>query len=173
LLFPQNEKEGRKIGKGGTDSPVVAFSVEKRRDQQTIPVEKGYPTNTRINKQAEACRICPGIYLLRSPEEVYSEIRQIYDTSDISTTDLRQNEKYNIAISNYITTDTTDSVLKKVLEEICRMYAFISSCESERDITYERYLEKPVVSVVSVVEGSSITVSAPTTCRKPVVEPVV
>jgi len=122
-----------------------------------------------VDGKRQDYRYYPGIYLLRSPEEVYSEIRQDHNTYDSSTTDIRQNEKYNITISNYITTDTTDSVLKKVLEEICRMYAFISSCESERDITYERYLEKPVVSVVSVVEGSSITVSARKTCRKPVV----
>ena len=50
------------------------------------------------------------------------------------------------------------------------MFKFISSCQNERDISFENYLKSSVVSVVSVVSGQKIAVSSTTDEKISVVE---
>ena len=109
-------------------------------------------------------RYYPGVHLAKPPQEAHADhlLNHPSYSSDRYPTDIRQKGGYEISICNYIPTDTTDKTLIRVLEEICRIYGFISSCEDERDITWESYHQKSVGSVVSVGDGHCITVSYPT-----------
>ena len=109
-------------------------------------------------------RYYPGVHLAKPPQEAHADhlLNHPSYSSDRYPTDIRQKGGYEISICNYIPTDTTDKTLIRVLEEICRIYGFISSCEDERDITWESYHQKSVGAVVSVGDGHCITVSYPT-----------
>ncbi len=115
-------------------------------------------TSETVDGKKVSYRYYPQVYLVKSAKCVFGEIKtsfnDIYYRYDISTTDLLQIWSIGNSICESNTTDTTDKVLSGVISEIERMFKFISSCQNERDISYENYLSSSVVSVVLGYEGS-------------------
>jgi phage/plasmid-associated DNA primase len=111
-------------------------------------------TSETVGGRKQDYRYYPGIFLVKKAKTVHAEVKlSFYDRYDTPATDIRQIWCRENGTCQDITTDTTDKVLSEVLSEIERMFRFISSCSNKRDITYEKYLETSVVSVVSVVDS--------------------
>lgn len=131
-------------------------------------------TSETVDNKKINYRYYPDIYLNKSPKSVYDEVKtsfnDIYYGYYTSTTDLLQIWNIENSNSSDNTTDTTDKMLSGVISEIVEMYTFISSCKDERDISYDNYVKKSVVSVVSVVNDPRITVFSTTDGKLPVVE---
>ncbi|VVB64504.1 Uncharacterised protein [uncultured archaeon] len=128
-------------------------------------------TSETVGKEKKDFRYYPGIYLIKSAITTRAESKlSFYDRYDTPTTDLRQIWSIVNGICGDNTTDTTDKVLSGAISEIEGMFRFISSCQNERDISFENYLKSSVVSVVSVVRDQKIAVSSTTDEKDPVVE---
>ena len=61
--------------------------------------------------------------------------------------------------------------MKSVIEEICKMYLFISSCENEKDLRYENYLEFAVAAVTNDRITSFSCENSCSSCSSSVAEP--
>jgi len=99
-----------------------------------------------------------------------------YDRTTTATPPLRQRERIEIDISEYITTVTTPTtgVLQEIIEEIMRMYIYIHSCHDDpRRVCENEYLEKAVVDVRSCRKGRSISIEIPENYPNPYDDPVV
>lgn len=140
-----------------TDKVPFGRYISERYDVQSLHTSK------TIGSKKVDYRYYPGLYLIKSASTANAEVKlSFYDKYDTLKTDLRQIWKVESGICGNITTDMTDKVLSGVLREIEEMFEFISSCKNERNISYENYLNKSVVSVVSVVEGQEIAFSGAT-----------
>jgi len=122
-------------------------------------------------------RYYPGIWLKKSAATVHADHLLSYSTSTTLTTLLLQRDKIEIDISEYITTATTATTAKwgilsmeEIVGEICKMFLYISSCKNPQEICWEKFVENPVVSVVAVVRGRSVSVCLPEGVVSAVVE---
>ena len=132
--------------------------------------------NTRIN--GDQYRIYNGLFLERTPSEAYAEFVNTYNSATDSyskATVKLQKDKVEIAIGDYVSENSYSSysnLMKSVIEEICKMYLFISSCENEKDLRYENYLEFAVAAVAAVTKTTaSHRFSCETSCSSSVAEP--
>ncbi len=122
-------------------------------------------------------RYYPGIWLKKSAAAVHADHLLSYSTTTTPTTLLLQRDKIEIDISEYITTATTATTAKwgilsmeEIIGEICKMFLYISSCKNPQEICWEKFVENPVVSVVAVVRGRSVSVCLPEGVVSAVVE---
>ena len=113
-------------------------------------------TSTASDGHRADYRYYPALYQVKSAKAAYAETKLKYDNPDRNTSGLLQEWLGKNAICMDNTTGTTEELLAKVVEEIERMYVFISACKDEKHITYENYLQNPVVFVGSVVKGQEI-----------------
>lgn len=138
-------------------------------------IHEKYSVSSAVSTENKGSyRYYPGIYLVRSVKAAYAD-NKLDSGGSAKTTDasgklqmtlekLQINQeklqisplKLQIEKEKTISVDgsvvkTTDKLLSEVSDEINRMFEFIESCENVRDISYERYLEKCNLSVVSVV----------------------
>lgn len=115
-------------------------------------------TTSRIQeKEKVSFRYYPGLYIVKSAKAAYGEHRMEYAAEDSlppiggenysyyrDTTEILQRWIGDSSISNLITTDTTDNFLFDMVDEIQRMFVYISSHDTSgeiRKITYEDYLQ--------------------------------
>lgn len=118
-------------------------------------------------KEKKSFRYYEGLCIMRTAEEAYADhiLRFTPSTTGITTIPQHRNSKINI--SEWCTTGTTDTTaiqLEEIVEEICRMYDFIKSCKSPREISWENYGENAVVPVVPVVQQQSTSISQLGSC---------
>jgi len=122
-------------------------------------------------------RYYPGIWLKKSAAAVHADHLLSYSTSTTPTTLLLQRDKIEIDISEYITTATTATTAKlgilsmeEIVGEICKMFLYISSCKNPQEMSWEKFCENPVVSVVAVVRDRRVSVCLPESVVRGVVE---
>jgi len=139
-------------------------------------IGKRFDISSKVTSHKGASvRLYPGLFLTKSPNEVYGDFvnNHLPTTPNYSRTTLKlQKGGIRIDIRKYFASENYSnysSLMISVIEEIARMYSFISSRKDEKEIEYEKYLEFSVVSVVSVVDGRSIAVSCDGDCSSSVV----
>ena len=189
--YTDKDPQGAKPKKLKVDDAYNAYREYCRLFNVTTPAEKvpfgryivekygeecqSINTSETVDKKKVDFRYYPNLYLVKSAERAFAEAKipfnDTYDSNDTSTTDLRQIWDIENSICGNNTTNTTDKVLSRVINEIEAMFGFILSCKDEREITYESYLKTSVVSVVSVVNGQVIPVIPTTDEKNSVVEP--
>jgi phage/plasmid-associated DNA primase len=142
--------------------PVPASNIQISRyisDKYNIQSKN---TSETVEKKKVDYRYYPGLYLVKSAKEAYEEFKSSYDANDTPTTDLRQIWLEENDSDDNITTSTTEKLQLEVIEEIERMFKYINGCKNPQDISYEKYLENGVVSVVDVVMDHCMSVSSTT-----------
>lgn len=187
-LYTKDDPEGETPKKLKVDEVYEQYLEYCRLFNVTVPAEKvpfgryiseryhiqSDSTSETVGKKKVSFRYYPGIYLIKSAVTANAEVKTSFNDTNhryhTSTTDLLQIWDIEKSSCGHNTTDTTDKVLSEVIGEIERMFKFISSCQSERDISYKNYLKASVVSVVSVVEGQEMAISPTTDQKAPVVE---
>lgn len=86
-------------------------------------------------------RYYPGLYLVKPAKEIYEGLANDYDKYDSTTTDLLQIWIGKTSNNSDNTTDTTDYILKEVIEEIESIYKYIKGCKSPDGIKYSSYVK--------------------------------
>jgi phage/plasmid-associated DNA primase len=181
--FTREDPEGDTPKKLKADEAYAAYIEYCKLFNVTVPAEKvpfgryiaerygvqSTHTSTTEGGKKIDYRYYPGIYLIKSATAARGDSKlSFYDRYDTPTTDIRQIWIVESDSCRGNTTDTTDKMISEVLSEIEEMFKFISSCKNERDITYENYLNR---SVVSVVEAQKIPVFDTTDKENSVVDP--
>lgn len=116
---------------------------------------KSKSTSTKENGVKVTYRYYPGVFLVKSALEAFAEINQA-KSDTTNTTDLLNEWLGGNSNRGLNTTDTTDSLLESIIEEIIKMYEYIKGCKDNKEITYELYKAK---STVSVVQAQEIAIS--------------
>jgi len=132
------------------------FNVSSSSSSEKVPNEK------TGKKEKRSFRYYEGLRIIRTAEEAYADHILRFSPSTTDTTAIPQHLDSIINISEWCTTDTTDTTaiqLEEIIEEICGMYDFIKFCKSPREISWENYVENAVVPVVPVVHQQSISIS--------------
>lgn len=109
------------------------------------------------NRKKKSYRYYPNLYVVKSAKAAYAEHKLEYAAEDSlppiggdnysnyrDTTEILQRWIGDSSISKSITTDTTDNFLYDLVDEIQRMFVYISSHEIAgeiRHITYDDYLQ--------------------------------
>ena len=131
-------------------------------------------TSKKVDGIKVSYRYYQGLYLVRSAERAFDDIKTEYDTYYTPTTPVLQALIEGIDSSSGGTTGTTaKALLSEVADEIERMYKFIHSCTNPKEINFENYLaQKGGFAVVPVVMDQCIS-NFPTTEQNRAVVPVV
>lgn len=134
----------------------------------------------KVTKKKVNVTYYPGLYLVKSARaaraEALIDVASVEESSAPRDVDdlvarygyysyysdtkvILKREETKISNSNNNTKDTKDnSIIKQVIEELWRMYAFIQSCENPKDISYTNFLaQKSLVSLVSTSSDAPIS----------------
>ncbi len=115
-------------------------------------------------------RYYPGLSLVKTAQEVYDELAKDYDKYDSTTTDLLQIWTGKTSNTSDNTTDTTDFILKEVIDEIERICDYINSCKSPEEIKYNLYIKNLSDLTYESKNDREIAVSDTTDPKESVVE---
>ena len=140
-----------------------------RNIRSKYSIKSASSSTTKEGKKIDY-RYYPGLSLVKTAQEVYDELAKDYDKYDSTTTDLLQIWTGKTSNTSDNTTDTTDFILKEVIDEIERICDYINSCKSPEEIKYNLYIKNLSDLTYESKNDREIAVSDTTDPKESVVE---